>query len=282
MMQTHFSLENRKLGIATKHGKEKVITPAFSSVKMLTIMHIPADTDQLGTFSGEIPRHQTAVEAVRTKCEWVFRDSDADLAIATEGSFGNHPFLPGVPFHSELMMAKDRISGVEWIEQVHTVETNYREGFAATPDELARFCTQIGFPQNGVLLSATPEGPVFYKELTQAGELHTVFQELLHEHKSVYVQTDMRAHRNSLRMNKIKELAECMCTRLQTPCPGCHQGGFGMTEVIRGARCESCLRPSESPLAELFHCHFCGHSEPQNYSKFQNPIDAQYCAYCNP
>jgi hypothetical protein len=73
-----------------------------------------------------------------------------------------------------------------------------------------------------------------------------------------------------------------MCTRLQTPCPVCDQGGFGMTEVIRGAQCESCLRPSELPLAELFHCHFCGHSEPQNYSKFQNPIDAQYCAYCNP
>jgi len=51
------------------------------------------DTDLLGTFSGEIERELSPMDAARQKCLLAMELTGADLAVASEGSFGAHPLL---------------------------------------------------------------------------------------------------------------------------------------------------------------------------------------------
>ena len=61
--------KGRKLLIATKHEKQKVIAPILETelgVKCFIVDNF--DTDELGTFSGEIERKDDAITTARKKC----------------------------------------------------------------------------------------------------------------------------------------------------------------------------------------------------------------------
>jgi len=79
----------RKLLIATRHGKEKVMAPLLRDalgVKCFTSDKV--DSDMFGTFTGEVARIGNPVETLRNKCRHFMEKCGADLAIASEGSFG--------------------------------------------------------------------------------------------------------------------------------------------------------------------------------------------------
>ncbi|MBJ7429162.1 MAG: hypothetical protein JHD28_09430, partial [Bacteroidia bacterium] len=85
---------NRKIVIATKHKKEQVIAPLLlEEFNINAIICEQLDTDQLGTFSGEIERNLSPIEAAKRKCYMAMELTQCDLAIASEGSFGPHPTL---------------------------------------------------------------------------------------------------------------------------------------------------------------------------------------------
>uniref|UniRef100_UPI00404732A9 DUF6671 family protein n=1 Tax=Flavobacterium sp. TaxID=239 RepID=UPI00404732A9 len=84
--------KNRDLLIVTKHKKEQVIAPLFEKeFGVNCFVSKEFDTDLLGTFSGEISRKYDALETLKQKCLQAMELEGYDLAIATEGSFGNHP-----------------------------------------------------------------------------------------------------------------------------------------------------------------------------------------------
>ena len=84
-----------RLGLATMHGKERAIAPPFRRVIGAEVVVAPnLDTDELGTFSGEVPRPDALVETALLKAEMVFRGSDVDCALASEGSYGPIDRLP--------------------------------------------------------------------------------------------------------------------------------------------------------------------------------------------
>lgn len=55
--------------LTTKHEKSIVIAPSFLNVLSAEIVEYVFDTDQLGTFSGEIERKGTALDCAKIKCE---------------------------------------------------------------------------------------------------------------------------------------------------------------------------------------------------------------------
>jgi len=86
--------ENRKVVIATKHHKEKFIAPLFENeLGVKCFVPYDFDTDVLGTFSGEVDRKDTAFETVKKKCLLAMEQTNCDLGIASEGSFGPHPIV---------------------------------------------------------------------------------------------------------------------------------------------------------------------------------------------
>ena len=61
--------QNRKLLIATKHQKERVIAPILErALGVICFVDETYDTDVLGTFTGEIEREHDPITTVREKC----------------------------------------------------------------------------------------------------------------------------------------------------------------------------------------------------------------------
>ena len=78
--------ENRKLLIATKHGKEQVIAPLVEqALGVSCFVTTKFDTDTLGTFSGEVPRKEDALSTLRNKCLLAMEKNGCELGIANEG-----------------------------------------------------------------------------------------------------------------------------------------------------------------------------------------------------
>ncbi|MBY0434905.1 MAG: hypothetical protein K2U26_12420, partial [Cyclobacteriaceae bacterium] len=76
----------RSLVIATRHGKEKIIGPVLQEKLGVNII-VPDgfDSDQFGTFSGEVPRSGSALEAAEKKAMMaIFNDLD-DAGKAVSG-----------------------------------------------------------------------------------------------------------------------------------------------------------------------------------------------------
>lgn len=106
----------RKLVIATKHQKEAVIAPPIEkSLGVNCFVAKDFDTDQYGTFSGEIDRKLSPLDTARLKCYAAMKANTCDLAIASEGSFGPHPSMFFVPADDELLVLIDKKNELESI-----------------------------------------------------------------------------------------------------------------------------------------------------------------------
>jgi hypothetical protein len=96
--------KGRKLCIASMHKKEKVLKPLLE--KELGVICKVAEnlnTDFLGTFSGEVERIISPLDAARQKCVLAMELSNCDLAVSSEGSFGPHPIYGFIPCDDELL-----------------------------------------------------------------------------------------------------------------------------------------------------------------------------------
>ena len=57
-----------KASLLTQHGKESVICPELMSTNGLEVIHVTGyDTDRLGTFTRNIPRYGSQLDAARKK-----------------------------------------------------------------------------------------------------------------------------------------------------------------------------------------------------------------------
>jgi len=132
--------EGRKLVIATKHGKEDVITPLLEEqIGVNSCVSRTLDTDALGTFSGEVERIHSPLETARMKCNMAMDISNCDLAIASEGSFGPHPSLYFIPGDDELLLFMDRLNSIEIVVREISTSTNFSGSFIRNVDELTAF-----------------------------------------------------------------------------------------------------------------------------------------------
>jgi hypothetical protein len=80
------------------HRKEEAVAPALLST--LGLLVVPArglDTDQLGTFSGEVPREGSMLDVAMRKARLGMSATGLPLGIASEGTFGPHPAIPFFP-----------------------------------------------------------------------------------------------------------------------------------------------------------------------------------------
>ena len=100
--------ENRKIIVATIHGKEKIFEKVLqSTLKGEYFAPENFDTDKFGSFSGEIERTLSAKETVKQKCLAAMEKYNLDIALASEGSFGNHPLYYFTPYNEEWVVLVD-------------------------------------------------------------------------------------------------------------------------------------------------------------------------------
>ncbi len=276
--------QNRKLLIATKHQKEKVIAPILErELGVICFVDETYDTDMLGTFTGEIERELDPISSAREKCLRAMKINNCDLGIASEGSFGPHPSLYFVHADDEFLIFIDTSHNIEVIVRELSTSTNFNGKLIQTQKELLEFAKQIGFPLHGLILRKSKDQNVdIHKGITNKEALKKSFEKLYSKYESVYAETDMRAMFNPKRMKVIEKATLKLVQKIKSTCPQCLMPGFGITDVKKGLDCSLCGSPTNSTLSYLYVCQHCKFTKEEMYPSKKTREDPKYCDYCNP
>ncbi|MCA6361505.1 MAG: hypothetical protein IM638_00570 [Bacteroidetes bacterium] len=266
--------------IATMHGKEQVLAPVMEQHLGVRCEVVEIDSDAFGTFSGEVERTGTPVEAALQKCYAAFEKTDATLALASEGSFGPHPVIGLVPGNEEWLVLLERQTNRHIVARHITTETNFAGQQVNNFTELKTFARRVGFPLHALLLKDRETNfTQCFKGIFTEEALQNAFTSLGH---TAWAETDMRAMHNPTRMKAIEAAAHKLAAKVLSRCPNCHEPGFAVTAAIEGLPCELCNQPTRGILFHIYTCTSCTHREeriPPQRKAFQ---DAMYCDYCNP
>jgi hypothetical protein len=279
--------QGRIVCLATKHGKERAIARPLRHGTGLELL-VPADldTDALGTFTGEVPREGRPLDVCLAKARLGMGATGLPLGLASEGSFGPHPFMPYVPSDLEIMAFVDDERGFSIHEMQFSMKTNYAQREVCAFGELGDWLRGVGFPTHGLIVRPKSQHPrvAVEKGIVTPGHLRAAVERATacSEEATALVETDMRAHFNPTRMRLISRLAFKMARRLATPCPACAAPGWGMTGQSTGLRCEACGTPTEMILSEIFSCTGCAHREERPRLDGLPAAPAGRCPCCNP
>ncbi|HEY8027094.1 MAG TPA: DUF6671 family protein [Burkholderiaceae bacterium] len=263
--------------LLTKHNKQIALSAPLRNVGYKVQTFDQYDTDQLGTFTGEIPRAGTQLDAARTKALLACELSGLRFGLGSEGSFGPDPYLGVSSWNIEVLVWRDAQEDYDIHAVYQGPDTNYAQTFASTEADVTNFAAKTGFPEHGLVIGK-PGEPWFRKDLTNVSELLQTVRAPL-SLGPVWLETDMRAHRNRRRMTAIARCAEMLAQKIASKCPACAKPGFGITKLIPGARCENCGRKTSTPCAQLFSCATCGETLEQQISA---TVNAMRCDHCNP
>jgi hypothetical protein len=240
----------------------------------------------MGTFSGEVERPGSMLDALRGKVKLALEITSSRLILVSEGSFGSTDGLGFVTRGIEMLMLYDSLSGIEVIEQYVTWDTNYATATLTTEEELARFLKRISFGSHALVMypDGVPIATELHKGITVHEEVLRVFASSrdLSPVGRVVVMSDMRAHMNPTRMRAIGACSELLAHRLSTPCPQCGSGGFGLVESIAGLPCEWCGSPTLRAWGERHSCVVCHKTLERPRSDGLAHADPSECPVCNP
>ncbi len=274
----------RKLLIATKHQKEKVIAPILENeLGVECLVAEGVDTDLLGTFSGEVDRKDDPITTLRKKCSLAMLKYDLDLAIASEGSFGIHPAVFFASADDELLLLIDKKNNLEVLARELSTETNFDGRSIVNEFELKSFADQVKFPSHALIIRKSKDDfSEISKGITDWITLSQLFQSLMSKYGQAYVETDMRAMFNPTRMEVIKNAVEKLVANINSLCPQCKTPGFVITQSLNGLPCSICDLPTRATLSHIYTCQKCSYTHEKMYPNNKYSEDPMYCDFCNP
>jgi hypothetical protein len=273
------------IALTTRHGKERALGRVFDVGLGARLQLCDQDTDQLGTFSGEIPRLQDAAATCRSKALLGMQATGLPLGLASEASFGPHPAMPMLPVGQELLLFLDQERDLCVLEQRLEWRTNYSHTLLEPHDSLNAWLRQVGFPTHGVIARpAEPQPGVLFKGLQCRAELTEALARCRRSDPDgrVWLETDMRAHCNPTRMRSIRRLGVALVRRLRSPCPECGTPGWGLLDTKPGLPCSDCGTATELTLSEIWGCQQCGARRDQPRRDGRLQADPGQCPWCNP
>lgn len=287
MMRVTQRYENDEAALATMHGKERVIAPLLRGALGLRVHVTPGiDTDRFGTFTRDVDRTGTQLDAARAKIAAAFAIApNARVAVASEGSFGPHPQVPFVPFAREIVVMQDRVSDLELIGHYAGMETNFSHAIVADIAGAVAFAHRARFPGHGlIVIGCVEQQPMparaLIKDIGDWDTLQRTVAEVITSCGAAFVETDMRAHRNPTRMRTIKRATIDLVRRFRSPCPNCARPGFSLTQRLVGLPCAWCGGPTHAVKADVSMCEGCAYREERAVQA--ETADPGQCGVCNP
>jgi hypothetical protein len=272
-----------RVALLTQHGKEEAIAPPLSRVLSAELDVVrDYDTDALGTFTREVPRFGTQLEAARKKATLACERSGLTVGLGSEGSFGPGPY-GFVTFNLELLVWVDTTRRIEVVGRAYEPGLHHH-ALVTTRDELLQATKHARFPDHGLVLR--PDGehdPRVRKGLRSWTELEEAFAEALEVSATgrVFVENDLRAHQHPMRMAVIARAMDDLVSRLSCVCSACGAPGFGRMAAVRGLPCGDCGQPTDLALADDFGCVACSMRERRPRQDVTVAEPAR-CNFCNP
>ncbi|MBY0546949.1 MAG: hypothetical protein K2W95_06630 [Candidatus Obscuribacterales bacterium] len=278
--------------LTTKHGKLNAIAlPVKAGIELRIATTTDIDTDQLGTFAGEVERLGTPLATAIQKARLGMERTGCTLGLATEGSFGPHPFIPFLAGHQEVIVFIDDNFGTEVSESIFSTQTNFSHALASSIGELADFLKRCRFPSHGLIVRPNAEiqsqegyGATIVKGIETWAQLEAAIDTAKKKSTDglARIETDMRAHMNPLRQRIIRKLAIKLTRRLMRHCSQCSCPGFGITGSEGRLSCSDCGSPSETPAREIHSCQKCKFKESILRQDGLRHLDPKDCQRCNP
>jgi predicted Zn-ribbon and HTH transcriptional regulator len=287
-MQNQEIFTNRVGVLATKHHKEQVIAPILEQELGIKVTVPPDfDTDAFGTFTREIKRLGTQIEAARLKAEKVLEMTGETLALASEGSFAPHPSLPYISANREIVILLDKQHDLEIIGEVFSAETNHNHKVVKSLEEAFTFAKKVGFPSHGlvVMFNDSPlNSSEIIKGITTNEKLEAAVNFILKNspNSTAHIETDMRALYNPTRMKNIAKATLDLARKINSRCPKCAAPGFDIVERKIGLPCALCHLPTRITRSVVYKCQKCNFSQEQLFPDRQEFADPAQCMYCNP
>ncbi len=272
--------------LATAHGKEQVIAPMFKH-KLGVVVVVPTDfdTDQFGTFTGDVARTGNQLETARAKVLAGMRATGVDLGIASEGSFDTDPGMPFVQSNLELVILIDLKHNLEIHGYYRSLKTQMHGEYVSSTKDALVIAKKIGFPGHGVIVRTHKHrGKKIYKDLNTleafGQQIATLFRNIFR--RKLYLESDMRAHRNPTRMENIRKATEDLVKNIQSLCPQCGIPGFVVVDATKGAPCSLCGAQTQEPISFVYACGSCSARVTIPVAPENATVDPGQCTKCNP
>jgi hypothetical protein len=286
-MANNSCFQNRLAVLATMHQKERAIAPLLETEGINVIVPSQFDTDCFGTFTREIKRLGTQIEAARLKAQKVLELTGETIAIASEGSFYPHPAFPFISCDREIVLLLDKDNDLEIIGQEISTETNHSHSQISTIEEALKFAAKIGFSEHGLVVmsskATTNKEEIFKGIITEEKLIKTVENSLKNSSTGViYLETDMRAMYNPTRMKVIEKATRNLIEKLKSFCPQCSSPGFDIVERSPGLPCGWCSLPTSLIKVAIYQCQKCNYRQETLFPDGLEKADPTYCQYCNP
>ncbi len=274
--------KNKRVLLASKHEKERVIRPVFLEKIGCEIYTSDFDTDQFGTFTGEILRTQNAYETCVLKAKAAAMEASCFYSVASEGSFGPHPSNPFFASDHEIMVFVDLKNNWVIAEQLVTPKTNYKMLTLHPKTEVGPFLESVQFPSHAVILQVSDTKEVIGKGIQDVSLLNHLISTGFTKGNELLLATDMRAMVNPMRMEALSLLAEKLAARILTCCDACGAPGFGFISTTETLTCRLCDGPTSLHQFEVWGCVACENKEKKPRHDHLKQADPTYCNYCNP
>ena len=281
---TPHPFHGKTIYFATKHGKEELLKPLLVELG-IDCVATSVDTDEFGTFSGEVERMGSVRETLRKKIKAAaHQHSEAQLILASEGSFGPHPLIGFMQTDLESLLLWDRETGSEIYAEYLATDPIHAEKSMGPQDDFRAFLKEIKFPDHGVIVH--PEGlltPLF-KGLHEERAVEQAMLDCFVASKTarVILMTDLRACHNASRRDAIQNAGKKLIESLKSLCQTCKYPGFAVIEAVPGLPCGDCGVPSQIAKAVLLACPRCKRKEQRQRPDGKRELDSSECEFCNP
>lgn len=283
-MNAHGPYAGRRIALLTQHGKERGIAAVLDPALGCRVERVTGyDTDQLGTFTRDIPRFGTQLDAARRKARIGMKLAGSPLGLASEGSFGPDPFTGQFSWNVEVLIFIDDSLGIE-VCGVFQGPGGGEHLRAADWPAVEAFARKAGFPAQQLVLRPDGEHDArLRKGIASWTELRAAFAwtHRLSASGTVFVEFDLRAHAHPVRMDNIRRAAENLAARLSSACPACGAPGYAVVERVAGLPCADCGAPTREPRAEVWGCVRCAHRDTRERGDASTANPGR-CDYCNP
>jgi len=252
----------RQIVLLSRHAKERVIGPIFENQLGAELaVDFGFDTDQLGTFTREIPRLMSQREAAARKARIAIERTGVPIGVASEGAFGADPHVGLTAWNVELVVLVDAEQDIE-IVGIDQGPATFAHLVTDRWPEVQIFARDQGFPfQQLVVRPRVGDGACIRKGIATWSALQSAFNwaQRLADDGQVFIETDGRACANPSRMARIANATEDLARRLLSCCPACGTPGFGEIERTAGLPCAACASPTWETMATVHGCPRCDH-----------------------
>lgn len=270
--------------LTTMHGKEQQIAPAFGRIAGWELVVAQIDTDQFGSFDGEVPRTLSPKAAALAKAKLGAEQLGLRFGVASEGTIGHHPQFPLLTSDHELIAIVDLELGHELVVSHVSAEIIAERHVLSDDSNLEQIASLCDLPNHAAnLIASGPSGREVRKDIRDLANLKLTVRDLGNKQdlRELVVESDFRAMSSPSRQRNIEHCAELAAQRVATRCPGCEYLGWGLVRYEFGLECRSCGFANEHLAKKgINRCLRCELEE--SFDLGVSLAEPAQCMVCNP